>query len=305
VREGELILLQCIKCRSDNIKDEDGICPYVIADDQYPLRCVGFWTKEKLYYLQRYMQIFNESMKERWQNRAYIELFAGPGLGIIRDTGELLDGSPILAIEQKVPFTKYIFVEINKNSIDALNYRFRLANPSINTILVNQDCNLSVNEIRNQLGSSRLTLTFIDPTSMQINFETLDKLTKDLRMDLIINFPLQTINRSYLYALNGYVEKYDNFFGTRDWEVIIRKYTDLRSVGAKLLELYKNQLRTIGYGETKDLSSDQSFESGDILVRGPKNIPLYYLVFASKNRLAYKLWNEIHKIRANQQRSLL
>jgi hypothetical protein len=118
-------------------------------------------------------------------------------------------------------------------------------------------------------------------------------------MDLIINFPLQAINRSYSYALQGYDQKYDDFFGSKEWKSTMTGLTDMRSIGARLLDLYKNQLRTIGYEQFEDLSND------DILVRGPKNIPLYYLFLASKNEIAHKFWKEIQKIRANSQRQLL
>lgn len=295
----------CVKCKADKVKDEDGICPYALADDQLPLRCVGSWARDKLYYLQRYMNVFNSSMKDKWPKRAYVELFAGPGLGIVRDSGDIIEGSPILAIEQSVPFTYHIFVDINKSAVEALEKRAESLNPQADVKLLNKDCNLSIDEIRKLLGISHLILAFIDPTSMQISFSSIDRLTRDFHMDLIINFPLQAINRSYKYAMQGYVDKYDSFFGTREWENIIRSHTDVRSVGAKLLDLYRSQLRTIGYGKIKGLSDDQAFESGEILVRGPKNIPLYYLVFASKDRIAYKFWDEIQKIRANSQRRLL
>ena len=295
----------CIRCKADKVKDEDGICPYVLSDDQLPLRCVGTWAREKLYYLQRYMNVFNSSMKGKWSKRAYVELFAGPGLGIVRDSGDIIEGSPLLAIRQLVPFTLYIFVDINRHAVEALEKRVKQLNPEVDVRSIPRDCNASVDEIRSCIDKSYLTLTFIDPTSMQIKFSTIDRLAQNLRIDLIINFPLQAINRSYPYAMQGYDDKYDDFFGTKDWRPVLKKYSDIRSVGARLLELYKAQLRSIGYGQIKDLSGNQNLECRDILVRGPKNIPLYYLVFASKHRIAYKFWDDIQKIRADSQRRLL
>jgi three-Cys-motif partner protein len=298
-------LNSCIRCKDDKVKDEDGICPYILGDDQLPLRCVGFWTKEKLYYLERYMEVFNSSMKDKWPKRAYIELFAGPGFGIVRNSGQIINGSPLLAIEQAVPFGRYIFVDINTDALSALEKRVKQLKPGADVKLIHRDCNSSTNEIRTSIDSSYLILTFIDPTSMQAKFSTIQNLTQGLRMDLIINFPLQAINRSYTYALQGYNQKYDDFFGTNEWRSILTGPSDFRSIGARLLDLYKNQLRSIGYGQINDLTDNQSSEFGDILVRGPKNIPLYYLVFAGKHRIAYKFWNEIQKIRANSQRRLL
>jgi len=295
----------CIRCKADKIKYEDGICPYIPGEDHLPLRCVGFWAKEKLYYLGRYMAVFNASMKDKWPKRAYIELFAGPGLGIIRNSGQITKGSPLLAIEQAVPFGRSVFVDINTEALSALEKRAMQLRPGAAIRFIPRDCNSAIDEIRTGIDSTYLVLTFIDPTSMQAKFSTIKNLTQGLRMDLIINFPLQAINRSYTYALQGYEQKYDDFFGTNEWKLILKGYSDFRSVGARLLDLYKNQLRSIGYGQISDLTDRQSSESGEILVRGPKNIPLYYLIFAGKHKIAYKFWDEIQKIRANSQRRLL
>ena len=251
------------------------------------------------------MEVFNASMKDKWPKRAYIELFAGPGFGIIRDSGQIIKGSPLLAIEQTVPFSHSVFVDINKEALSALEKRAKRLRPGADLNFIPRDCNSTIDEVRTSIDSTYLVLTFIDPTSMQAKFSTIKKLTQGLRMDLIINFPLQAINRSYTYALQGYEQKYDDFFGTNEWKPILKGYLDFRSIGVRLLDLYKNQLRNIGYGQINDLTDGQGSESGEILVRGPKNIPLYYLVFAGKHKIAYKFWDEIQKIRANSQRRLL
>lgn len=293
------MLNACLTCKADKVKEEDGICPFSLGDDQLPLRCVGFWAKDKLYYLKRYMGVFNSSMKTKWPKRAYVELFAGPGLGIVSNSDHVTYGSPLLAVEQSVPFTRHIFVDINPDAVTALGRRINRIKPNADVKLIVGDCNASVEEIRKSVDRSYLILAFIDPTSMQAKFSTIQSLTKDLRMDLMVNFPLQAINRSYSYALQGYDQKYDDFFGSREWKSVITGLSDMRSIGARLLDLYKNQLRSIGYEQFSDLGCD------DILVRGPKNIPLYYLFLASKNKIAYKFWKEIQRIRANSQRQLL
>ena len=40
---------------------------------------VGPWAKRKLHYINRYCEIFNAGMKNKWSIRTYIDLFAGPG----------------------------------------------------------------------------------------------------------------------------------------------------------------------------------------------------------------------------------
>lgn len=71
----------------------------------------GVWAKEKLYYLERYLDIVSVGMKKKWAGKLYyVDLFAGPGKCLIRGTNnEEVDGSPLIAL--KFNFAKYFFVE--------------------------------------------------------------------------------------------------------------------------------------------------------------------------------------------------
>ena len=55
------------------------------------------------------------------------------------------------------------------------------------------------------------------------------------------------------------------------------------------------------YKHIEDLGIFTPFKSAEVLVKGPKNIPLYYLFLASKHPLGNKLWQEIKKIRPDRQ----
>ncbi len=55
----------------------------VNASDGLPGLVVGSWAKEKLYYVQRYCRIFSTGMKGRWKNLVYIDLYCGPGKGVL------------------------------------------------------------------------------------------------------------------------------------------------------------------------------------------------------------------------------
>jgi len=77
------------------------------ASDGLPARCVGQWSKDKCYYIGRYAAIFSAGMKDKFPKRDYIDLFAGPGRCVLSDDSGEFDGSPILALNTKVPFTTY------------------------------------------------------------------------------------------------------------------------------------------------------------------------------------------------------
>ena len=49
-------------------------------------------------------------MKDKWDTRIYLELYAGAGHSRIRQF-EIIVGSPLLALNVKDPFDKYVFCE--------------------------------------------------------------------------------------------------------------------------------------------------------------------------------------------------
>lgn len=61
-------------------------------------RSSGPWVGEKLYFVRQYINIFETSMKSKWPQRNYIDLFAGPGKNLNKDSGEILFGSPLLSL---------------------------------------------------------------------------------------------------------------------------------------------------------------------------------------------------------------
>lgn len=280
----------CAVCRKNG---EDGdICP-IQDTDGFQLRCMGFWAKVKLSVLFRYIDMFTISQHNKWSNLAYIDMFAGPGKGIIRDKKEIVIGSPLNAFQQKHLFTHYVFIDSNAKNITALESRISQIKKSANVKYIPSDCNTTFLDIAGFVPEDALVLIFIDPTSMQINFSTICDLANHFEhLDMIINFPRQSIVRQFKHALNnmGNESNFNRYFGENaDWKNCLSKGRSL-SPGGELLNLYKDQLSTLRFNAINDTRDS-------VLVRGPKNIPLYELIFASRHKLAYKLFHESINIR--------
>ena len=292
---------ECSNCKETQTREEDGICPIFEDNDGLPLRCMGFWAEEKLAVLHKYITMFTSSMHDKWSNMAFIDMFSGPGRGIVQEAKIVIDGSPIRAFQQKYLFTHYVFIDINPDNITILESRIRqISCKTSNIKYIPADCNMIVKQIEEYIPSSSLVLAFIDPTSMQINFSTINDLSNCFEhIDMIINFPRQAIVRQYKHALNnmGNQDTFDKYFGTTEWRKRLQEQRSL-TPGGILLNLYKDQLKALRFSDVNDTRDS-------ILVRGPKNIPLYELVFASRHPLAYKLFNESVNVKHSGQRRLL
>jgi len=103
-----------------------------VPDGLYTLPA-GAWAAEKLDYLSRYIDIFETSMRKKWSQRNYIDLFAGPGKNVVKDTTEVFLGSPLLALTTRFPFTGYYFSNNDPIQIEALKQRCS-ASPQCDTL---------------------------------------------------------------------------------------------------------------------------------------------------------------------------
>lgn len=276
----------------------NGICLIKKASDGHNIRCVGRWAKDKYFYIGRYLDLFSTAMKNIW-NLYYIDLFAGCGKCRVRDSGEEIDGSALMSLNIRFPFTKYLFVDSNPEALDSLEKRIKSSGSLDRVKLLHGDCNERVEEIIKEIPQKgSLCLAFIDPTGLQIKFATIKQLTEERRIDLIITFPEgMAIKRNLEIFLNQGHSLLDDFMGDTSWREQYRKeLVALHSFDRKrkFVELYREKLESIGYLEIKS--------ANEVLIRSSaRKLPLYYLLFASKHQLGHKFWSKIGEIEPSGQ----
>ncbi|MCG8341953.1 MAG: three-Cys-motif partner protein TcmP, partial [Chlorobiales bacterium] len=98
----------------------------LLEDDGLYMPEVGFWSKIKHQKVGYYCDLFASSMKRKWDYRVYIDLFASAGKCRVKNTNEVILGSPLLAMSVGAPFDKYVFCEEEPVSMDALKKRVQL-----------------------------------------------------------------------------------------------------------------------------------------------------------------------------------
>jgi hypothetical protein len=82
-----------------------------VDDDGLPCSEVHHWAEDKYRLPAHYDALFSSGMKKKWDQRVYIDLYAGSGFSQIQGTRRFLKGSPIIALTVTYPFDKYIFCE--------------------------------------------------------------------------------------------------------------------------------------------------------------------------------------------------
>lgn len=252
-------------------------------NDGHPLLELGPWSRKKLFHLEYYAKLFSTGMKFIWKERAYIDLFAGPGLYLVRTRPpQVVDGSPLRALKQDDPFSHYVFVDSDPTHTRALEQRIvGLAEGSSKRVLPG-NCNdpAVLSEILRFVPRRALCLTFIDPFAFNIEFNTLRELTKARRTDIILVFQTGGLKR----AVDSGTASVDGFFGDRgQWRSVYESALPSSRTRA-LLDYYRGQLSQLGYL--------RDYYPSEVPVTNTRSVPLYHLVFASKHRRGKDFWNK-------------
>lgn len=243
---------------------------------------VGPWSADKHYFLRRYMHAFTAAMKPKpWQALHYIDLFACAGIERL-EGGRLEWGSPLIAAQSPVPFHQLHLIEEKKINHDALAQRLqRFPQPSEPRLLLG-DANVRVSEIIEHVPSNALSLAFLDPYGLHLDYATL-KVLAQRRVDLIIFFP------DYLDAVRNAGEYYEGdpdsnltrVLGTDEWETAL--HGSRPGQKAEIFrQVYFKQIEALGYRYC-------DFER----IRGRDGHPLYVLIFCCRHEVGLKIWRGI------------
>src|SRR6266550_8394386 len=112
---------------------------WVVEDDGLFCQEVGPWAETKHNLVSYYGRLFSTGMKNKWDRRIYIELYAGAGYSRIRETLRIVAGSPLRALLLPHPFDRYIFCEKDSVSIESLKVRVKRIAPRADVVFIPGD----------------------------------------------------------------------------------------------------------------------------------------------------------------------
>lgn len=282
----------CVK----NCKKPNGNC-HINCDDGLPVQCVGKWVKDKHYFLQRFLDISKEARKKFYSkgNAVFIDLFSGPGKCIIEKEQTVIDSGVLKVSKLSIPFNEHICVDIEKENIDALKKRI-----DKNYLFQCCDSNHLIKDIVKELLKKpyRYHFAYLDPFAPKaLKFSTIKELAKCKKMDMLIHFPIGAILRNIPHWLKKNEQKIlDDFLGTNTWQEKMKLIPQSQKPKT-LLEIFKNQLKKIGYTET-GLKISENYTTQNmsaVSVKNQKNVDLYYLILISKHPLGQKMCNSTTK----------
>jgi len=247
---------------------------YVRARDGLHARQVGIWSAEKLTVVGRYMGIFSNGMKGKWEGLTHVELFPGPGRCVVEETGAEIPGSPLLALGTKKAFDRIVCVEADPVAYEALQRRVA-AHPRGDTVrLILGNCNEVIDEVLAEVPPRHLALAFIDPEGVKgFEFATVERLT-ERNTDFIVLFPQNmAINRNRdKWLAASHETPLDKLLGP-NW----RQHPEPE------VRQFMERMEGLGY----------RVEGSGINFSNSKGFRLYYQLFASRSSTGINFWKRI------------
>lgn len=193
-----------------------------LEPDGLPAPEVGAWSELKYKLIGLYSSLFSTGMKHKWDQRVFIDLYAGAGISRVRGTNKLVMGSPLIGLTVKDRFDHYIFCDDNAENIAALKKRVEAVAPKVKVDFIIGDSNSSSTRIANLISQPSatnkvLSLCIVDPFDIGIRFAAIQTLAQRLFVDFLVLLAVyMDANRNYAEYLKPTSTKVENFLGIQN-----------------------------------------------------------------------------------------
>ncbi len=268
-----------------------------VQDDGLVCPEVGSWAEEKYRLISLYDELFATGMKDKWEERVYIDLYAGAGYSKIRGSTIVLKGSAVLSLTVQNPFDKYIFCEEDSELMSALQKRCKRIAPDANIEYLRGDCDSKIEKLcsmipKASVGHRVLSLCVVDPFDFGLKFKTLKRLSF-FYVDFLVLLAIgMDANRNYDHYVTGESTKIDEALGNIAWRARWNEIPHRDEFRAFLAREFSLSMESLGYLPQREMKLVRSDE---------KNLPLYYLALFSRSDLAYQFWKQVLKYGTDQQ----
>lgn len=275
----------------------------------------GNWTTKKLENIQKYLvaytTIFKSNPKAKYFSTIYIDAFAGTGyrkpsgedtdsvfLPIFSDleVQSFYEGSVKLALNTKPRFDKYIFIEQDSDRFEELKkIKNEYSSFSKDILIKNEDANAYLKRICEKVDWKKFrAVIFLDPYGMQVNWDTITKISETKAIDMWLLFPLGVaINR--LLRRDGMLSvkitnRLNNIFGSEDWKEVFYKEEEIESLFGKESHIIKvsDFTKISDYFVSRLKTIFAGIAENPLPLYNSRNNPLYLLCFAAANERGAK-----------------
>jgi len=264
-----------------------------------PFDEIGYWSEIKLAIIKEYAQAYSQILSSRRQTHfehVYIDGFAGAGRHVSKVSGELVPGSPMVALQIEPPFRHYYFVDHDAVKIEELE---RAAGQRTDVDVLHGDCNEKLlEEVFPQVRYEdfRRGLCLLDPYGLDLDWQVIQEAGRARSIEIFLNFPIVDMNRNVLWRNPEKVSpkqarRMTRYWGDERWKDIAYEtepglFGDMEKKASMeaIVRAFRDRLRKV---------AQFKFVPQPVLMRNRKRGPLYYLYFAAHKPVAARIVRDI------------
>lgn len=271
----------------------------------------GNWSGEKLSALESYLKSYTTALKNTTFKLAYIDAFAGSGLRrVFKDENPCLledsdvaedehyrHGSPLIALDIDPPFDAFIFIERDADSMASLQSQVEERWPGRNIRYLQGDANEHLQELCEKDWGKHRAVAFLDPFALQVNWNTLEKISQTQAIDLWLLFPAMAVNR--MLPRSGkipprWAERLNLLFGEDKWRDAFYSTPSENLFGEEVTEKNPQIFDILSRYVTERLAQIFSgTHDKPLILKNRTGAPLFLLCFACGSKKGAKIATRI------------
>jgi len=259
---------------------------------------VGYWTEIKLNILRDYSKAYATILsRQEWlKHFAYIDGFAGAGAHVSKTTGEVIKGSPAVALDVEPPFSHYHFIDLDGKRVQELEL---LAGGRTDVTVYEGDCNTVLLEKvfpQCRYEDFRRALCLLDPYGLNPRWEVVATAGRMKSIEILLNFMIMDANMNVLWrhpdqVRPDQVERMSAFWGDESWrQAAYRKQPGLFG---DIEEKKANQAIAAAYRRRLKEVAGFQYVPEPLPMQNSKGATVYYLYFASNNEKGAKIAHDV------------
>jgi len=260
---------------------------------------IGYWSEVKLDIIREYAKAYSTILAaQRGLYHLYVDAFAGAGVHKSKKSGELVEGSPSIAVATDPPFKEYHFIDLNGQKVDHLRSLF---GGRSDVEIHHGDCNeIMLRTIlpKIQYRDYRRGLCVLDPYGLHLNWDVIQAIGASKAIDMFLNFPIADMNRNVFWhhpegVAQSDIKRMTAFWGDESWRNASRKpvrmlwgMEDEKTDNETVAEAFRERLRNVG---------GFMHVPAPLPMRNSVGATVYYLFFASPKPVAQDIVTHIFK----------
>lgn len=265
---------------------------------------IGVWSEVKLAIVREYAAAYSKIM-EAWRrdkiNRLswiYIDGYAGPGYHVSKATGEVVEGSPVIAMNIVPAFHEYHFIDTELARSQQLR---DIAGDRKNVHTYTEDCNtVLLRDVfpRAKHSDYRRALCLLDPYNIDLTWEVIEAAGKSGSVDMFLNFMIMDINRNALRkrvekSLQSKMDQLTRLVGDESWKEA--GYREVETLFGMDYQKVSNEEFAEWFRQRLITKAGFKHVPKPMPMKTKNNAVIYYLYFASQKPAALNIVNGIFK----------